>query len=851
MVTSGTIQGVPDSTDHLLMEQDALSVFLARSPDATLIVEPRRGAAPWVILACNAAAGRLYGYAPDELIGQPVALLYATTGETPTSAALARALAGDGPRVAAVHHRKDGTRVEVDLSLTPLVQAEHDVVVAVVRDVTAHRRTERQLAAQQAISRALAGAGHFMDVAAQLLQIIGEQLDWTVGALWCVQGDTNVLRCTATWQAATGAADGFVAANQAISFARGVGLPGAVWASGEPQWMTDIHTAPNFTRHAIAADAGLQSAFAFPIVGPRSGIFGVMEFFSRDTRTPDEDLLGMVAAIGSAAGEYIDRRRAETALRESEARKGAILQSALDAIVTIDHEGRITEFNPAAEAIFGYREADVLGREMAKMIIPPAFRERHRQGLARYLTTGEGPIIGRRIELVALRADGSQFPLELTIARIPTNGPPTFTGFLRDISERKRAEERQQFLTEASTLLAASLDYATTLANLAHLTVPRIADWCSINLLDADGTLARVAARHVDPAKEATLDELRKRHPPDRTRPVLAPDALPLDTAALVREVSDVHLRRFAQNEEQLQIYRAMGFRSAMLVPLGLAERRLGVIILATGESGRRYDADDLALAEALGQRAALAIENARLYQEAQTAVQVRDAFLSIAAHELKTPITSILGYAQLLERRAAQSADARNRRAAEVLVEQSERLTRLVGSLLEVSRIETGQFTLDRQELDLCALARRVADEFRLALPPGGAHTISCSCPEEVVIVEGDGLRLEQVLHNLLQNAVKYSPEGGSIRVRVERQDGQASIAIGDQGIGIPPEAQANLFQRFFRADNVRGRSMSGMGIGLYVVNEIVSRHGGTIAVESAEGKGSTFTIRLPLYEP
>ncbi|HSH79439.1 MAG TPA: PAS domain S-box protein, partial [Herpetosiphonaceae bacterium] len=524
----------------------------------------------------------------------------------------------------------------------------------------------------------------------------------------------------------------------------------------------------------------------------------------------------------------------------SEARKGAILQAERDAIITIDHAGTITEFNPAAEDIFGYRQDEAVGHEMAGLIITPPLRERLRSGLAGYLTTGEGAIVGQRVELAALRADGTEFPVELTITRIPTDGPPAFTAFVRDITARKRAEAQQQFLVEASTLLAASLDYEATLTSLADLIVPGIADWCSVNLRDADGTLVRVAGRHVDPAKEAVLRALREQHPPDLSRPILAPPAFPGNRGTLIAEVTDAHLQQLAQNAEQLEVYRAMGFRSAMLVPLHLNTRLLGIMILATGESGRHYGEEDLALAEDLARRAALAIENARLYQEAQTAIQVRDAFLSIAAHELKTPVTAIMGYAQVLQRRAKQGDDPRTGRAAQVIAEQTERLSKLVGSLLEASRLETGQFTLDCQPLDLCLLVRRVVEEVALTLPVDSTHSLTCSWAEEAVIVAGDALRLEQVLHNLLQNAIKYSPQGGLISVQVARDADQAIIALSDQGIGIPGDAQANVFQRFYRAGNVRNDHISGMGIGLYVVKEIVSRHGGTVDVASVEGTGS-----------
>ena len=209
--------------------------------------------------------------------------------------------------------------------------------------------------------------------------------------------------------------------------------------------------------------------------------------------------------------------------------------------------------------------------------------------------------------------------------------------------------------------------------------------------------------------------------------------------------------------------------------------------------------------------------------------------------------MTSLLGYTQVLQRRFARekTASDRDQRALKVTSEQSERLSRLILLLLDLSRIQTGHFTLQSQPVDLWALARRVVDEARPALE---RHTLELSCTGDSFIVEGDELRLEQVIQNLLQNAIKYSPDGGLITVRVEQRDNQASLAISDQGIGIPEAAQAQLFQRFYRAANTDGSPIAGMGIGLYVVKEIVTRHGGTVEVSSVEGKGSTFTVRLPL---
>jgi signal transduction histidine kinase len=248
-------------------------------------------------------------------------------------------------------------------------------------------------------------------------------------------------------------------------------------------------------------------------------------------------------------------------------------------------------------------------------------------------------------------------------------------------------------------------------------------------------------------------------------------------------------------------------------------------------------------------ERAKLLVREQQARADAEAAVHVRDQFLSIAAHELRTPLTSLLGNAQLLQRRAVRDStlNERNQQALRVIEQQAIRLKRLIDALLDISRIQNGQLLLSHKPLDLEALAQRMVHEVQPILHQ---HTIAFAGVGASLIVEGDELRLEQVLQNIIQNAIKYSPAGGAITVCVRAKNGHAYVSISDQGIGIPPESLHQLFQRFYRAENVEARHISGMGVGLYLVKEIVHLHGGTIEVSSTEGVGSTFTIRLPRYE-
>jgi PAS domain S-box-containing protein len=220
----------------------------------------------------------------------------------------------------------------------------------------------------------------------------------------------------------------------------GEGLPGRVVMSGAPVWMVDAPEDGNFPRAEAARRSGLHAGFGFPLRSPR-GVVGVMEFFAGGLREPDERLLATMAVLGSQLGQFVARRRAEEEVRASESRLRAIINAALDAVVTMDAEGRVTGWNPAAEAIFGSSADDAIGQEMAELIVPPRLRDAHRRGLARFLETGRGAVLDRRLELTGLRRDNTEFPVELTITRIPLPGAPTFTGYLRDITDRVKAEQ--------------------------------------------------------------------------------------------------------------------------------------------------------------------------------------------------------------------------------------------------------------------------------------------------------------------------------------------------------------------------------------------------------------------------
>ena len=273
---------------------------------------------------------------------------------------------------------------------------------------------------------------------AATLESIGRSLGWELGAVWEVGPDDRRLRCVCTWHAGDGAPE-FEALSERLTLGAGEGLPGRMLVTGRPSWIVDSPNDRNFPRADAARRAGLQAAFGFPLLSPR-GVVGAVEFFTRDLREPDEGLLETMSVIGSQVGQFVARRHAEAEVRASESRLRAMLEAALDAVIVMDHRGRVLDWNHAAETTFGYRAHEAIGNDMADLVVPPHLRPSHRKGLARFLETEHAVILDKRLELTAMHKNGTEFPVELTITRIGLPGQPTFTGYLRDITDRIRAE---------------------------------------------------------------------------------------------------------------------------------------------------------------------------------------------------------------------------------------------------------------------------------------------------------------------------------------------------------------------------------------------------------------------------
>jgi signal transduction histidine kinase len=417
------------------------------------------------------------------------------------------------------------------------------------------------------------------------------------------------------------------------------------------------------------------------------------------------------------------------------------------------------------------------------------------------------------------------------------------------MAEVSAAERRLAFLAEASAHLASSLDYETTLRRVARLAVPELADWCVVDTLDEDGSVSLLAVAHVDPGQETLVRTLRRRYPPDRQARYGLQKVLSSGRPEVYPEILPAWRQAAARDAEHLRLMQALDARSSMCVPLRARGQTLGAMTFVRSASGQRYGPSDVALAQELADRCALALDNARLHSQLQETVRTRELFLASLAHDLKTPLTASLGYAQLVQREAAsapQSASARRLAGwAAIIEENTARAAALLDELLDIARLEAGHsLDLDRRPTDLVALAHRVAADHQRSTQ---RHHITVDGQAADVVGEWDADRLARVLDNLLGNAVKYSPKGGQIAVRVTVKGSWAVVTVADEGLGIPVSNRSRIFEPFQRGPNVEGQ-VGGSGVGLASVRLVVEQHGGSVSVESQEGVGSTFTVRLPL---
>jgi PAS domain S-box-containing protein len=564
------------------------------------------------------------------------------------------------------------------------------------------------------------------------------------------------------------------------------------------------------------------------------------------------------------------RMAANQALEEERKRYRELFEFAPDAYLVTDLEGNIREANSAAAALLETRQDLLAGRSLSDF----AFYE-DREILQEQLLEFKLGDLGKREDwqISMQPAGGRVIPLAVTIGAERGSGG-ALTGLrwlLRDATQRKREEQerteylvsqtqaeaarRFEFLARASSLLASSLDYEATLAGVARLAVPYLADWCFVYVFDEHGGIYQLPPAHadtIDPDLEQELDRL------DLLQPRKRKESSVFNLAATPKMIDDLNaqcLENLAGSAAAAQVFSKLGFRRAMMVPFVTRDRPMGALTLVAAQSARCYSHTDLALAEDLAHRCALAIENARLYWEvtrerdkAERASRAKDEFLAILSHELKNPLMPLKNWTRILKNNPLMSQDATLAEGVRSLERNVQNISRLVSDCLDLARISQGKIEMKSETVDLNQTAL-AAMEAVLEMARNKKLKLVADFSSAPLWLNGDSTRLQQVIMNLLVNAIKYTGSGGTISIRSSRFEDLAEVAVTDTGVGIDAGFLEHIFEPFRQGSRSWLTSESGLGLGLAISKRIVEMHNGRIWAESRGlGTGSTFHVRLAM---
>ena len=615
----------------------------------------------------------------------------------------------------------------------------------------------------------------------------------------------------------------------------------------EPVLLEDAAEQGPFINDAYVSQVRPRSVLCLPVLrqARRVGLLYLENNALGGAFTPGQ--VSLLEVVAAQAAICLENATLYSALRASEERLATTLESIADAVITTDVQGHVVQLNPVAEQLTGWQRAQAAGRPLEEVF---PVRHEGEQALAPVplgLLRGDAP---QRLERLELLGHGdARTPLAGTISlmRAEQGRPAGHVIVFRDVGEARWAERASQLLAEASHSLALSLELEATLQAIPPLVVPALAEAALLWVHEEPGTPPALRVATPSQPSWALLGQVAPRlvgplalgsEPPPTARSQ-APEAL-------CEAQLDETWRASARDEQQLRALRALGVRAGVRLALGAHGAPLGVLcLLSTRAEG--WSERELALLEELARRAALALEHAHLYRAAQQAIRLRDEFLSVASHELKTPLTGLRLQLLVLDRRVRQACGqqlpASSVQAMRVLHAQVDRLNRLVEELLDATRIRANKLPLKLEPVELGALVAELLEQVD-ADAHASSTPLELHC-EGPVVGQFDRFRLSQVVLNLLSNALKYGA-GRPVHVRVAREAEHALLSVKDEGIGIAEQDQQRIFEQFARA--VPTRHFGGLGLGLYIARQVVLAHGGTLQVRSERGQGSTFTVKLPL---
>ncbi|MBW4683859.1 MAG: response regulator [Komarekiella atlantica HA4396-MV6] len=566
------------------------------------------------------------------------------------------------------------------------------------------------------------------------------------------------------------------------------------------------------------------------------------------------------------AEEQLKATRA--AAKEEHQRYQELFNFAPDGYLVTDIHGIILEANRAVSLLLNVSQRFLIRKPLLSYIA-----QSDHQAFFNFLTQLQH--LDRREEWEICLQPRKQvcFDAALTVVTVRNNQrePVALRWLMRDISDRKRlelernqlfaseqatriaaqaAQKRSYFLSEASCVLASSLDYHTTLNSVAQLAVPALADWCIVDVIENNLPIFSnpiVAAS--EPEKEALVRKIRRCYPVSIDADYGAPKVLSTGKPQLNIDIHESSLLKIACDEENLSLLHQLQAKSDMIVPLLVRDRKLGTITFVSAQPGSHYTTVDLVMACELAQRAAIAIDNARLYQQAQEANRIKDEFLAIVSHELRTPLNSMIGWVQMIRHRKLDAATTS--KALETIERNAKIQTKVIDDILDVSRIVRGKIRLNSRKVNLIPVINGAIEALR---PTAEIKNIPIefNFDPSVGQVMGDPERLQQVLWNLLSNAIKFTPSEGRVQLHLKQVNSNAQITVSDTGQGISAEFLPYIFERFSQADSTTTRANNGLGLGLAIVRYLVEMHSGKVyAASQGQGQGATFTVQLPIVEP
>jgi PAS domain S-box-containing protein len=854
----------------LRQSEERLRLMVESVKDYAIFMLDRGGhVATW-----NVGAERIKGYSAQEIIGQHFSRFYPQedilAGKCEMELEVATRVGrfeDEGWRI-----RKDGSQFWANVVITALRDATGETVgfAKVTRDLTERRaaelerlrlgeRARSRLHSLAELANSLTGARSVDEVALATVEHGAAFVEADVCMLY-LRGDDDTLRLLAEHGTNPAVLEHIreIPADSGSPFhAVGVGKSDGVWIEAA-QPLAAIY--PALSR--LELDVPRSQSFAcLPLEaeGRTLGMIGVGFLGPREFTPDDREFISTFArqcaqALARARGLAAEQRAATLAER-LRASLYTTVHSIGDGLIATDAEGRITILNSVAQILTGWSEDEARGRHLDEVfrIINEHTREVVVSPVQKVLETGG--IVGLANHTLLIARDGSEIAIDDSGAPIRAGDGPIDGVVLvfRDVTERKREESRRLFLAEATSVLAQSLDYETTVARVAELAVPLLADWCAVDLVSDGSSLPRrLAVAHVDPTKAALARELNERYPPQPDAAVGVMAVLRRGNPELYPTISEELLAASAVDAEHLRLVRELRLRSAMIVPLTVRGRVLGALTFVYAESGRHYAEADLQFAQALARRCASAIENSRLYtseqrarQEADVANRAKDEFLAVVSHELRTPLNAITGWSKMLLRPGFD--ERRRQTAVETIERNADAMTQLIEDLLDMSRVISGKLRLEAQRVDSASVAEAAVESVRPVALTKGVEIVTRFDDQAPVIV-ADPTRLQQIVWNLVNNAVKFTPKGGRVTVASRQAGPSLEISVADTGKGISPAFLPQIFEAF-RQEPGSGRSRGGLGLGLAITKQLVELHGGTVVASSeGEGRGATFTVLLPI---